>query len=153
MACDSHGKLGAMPGSSRAVLSLLSVGTALACDEGLTPAINRLRGSVTFRGALPSSTAGTCVVACWTCPQSMRDRFAFTPSHPPTLRLASAARTATQTYALALPNGTYHWVLAAWKKQGSLSLQNADTLLREAGYYRNPADTSKIGVVDVNGVT
>jgi len=129
------------------------VGTALACDEGLTPAINGIRGTVTFRGALPESTDVVYVVAYSTFPQSLNDLFAFKPSNPPTLRLDSAARTATQTYALALPNGTYHWVLAAWKKQGSLSLQNADTLLREAGYYRNPADTSKIGVVDVNGVT
>jgi hypothetical protein len=42
-------------------------------------------------------------------------------------------------------------VLAAWKKQGALSQQNADTLLREAGYYKNPADTTQAGVVVVNG--
>jgi hypothetical protein len=40
--------------------------------------------------------------------------------------------------------------VAVWKKIGNLTLSPADTaLLRVAGYYRNPADTSQPGVVTV----
>jgi hypothetical protein len=126
---------------------------ALACDEGLKPKVNGIRGTVTFRGALPESTDFVYIVAYQDLPKSQGDLFSFKPFPPPTLFLDSAARAAPQPYALPLPNGTYHWVLAAWKKQGALSAQTADSLLREAGYYRNPADTTQIGVVEVNGVT
>src|SRR5205823_13706433 len=40
------------------------------------------------------------------------------------------------------------WVLAVWVKRGFTSA-NADSTLRETGYYRDPADTSQPGVVDV----
>ena len=131
---------------------------ALACNDGLKPqtlcpaGFKGICGSVTFRGALPESTDVVYVVAYATFPQSQQDLFSFQPLPPPTLATDSASRAKAQPYALALPNGTYHWVLAAWKKQGTLSQQNADTLLREAGYYRNPSDTTQIGVVVVNGV-
>ena len=136
---------------------LLTAGAAAACNEGLTPqtvcptGFQGICGSVTFRGALPESTDVVYVVAYATFPQSQNDLFSFQPLPPPTLGLDSAARTRSQPYALPLPNGTYHWVLAAWKKQGALSQQNADTLLREAGFYKNPADTTQAGVVVVNG--
>jgi hypothetical protein len=41
-------------------------------------------------------------------------------------------------------------VLAVWKKVGTLSVANADSLLREAGYYRDPSDSTQAGVVIVN---
>ena len=41
-------------------------------------------------------------------------------------------------------------MLAVWKKVGTLTLTPADTaLLRVAGYYRNPADTTQPGSVIV----
>ena len=150
-------KLGSMPRTHRGLWCLLTAGVAAACNEGLTPQaicpadFQGICGSVTFRGALPDSTDVVYVVAYATFPQSQNDLFNFQPLPPPTLGLDSVARTKRQAYALPLPNGTYHWVLAAWKKQGVLSQQNADTLLREAGYYRNPADTTQVGVVVVNG--
>lgn len=139
------------------VVCLLSVGVSLACDEGLKPqavcpaSFQGICGTVTFRGALPESTDVVYVVAYATFPQSQSDLFTFQPVPPPTLRLDSAARASGQPYAVPLPNGTYHWVLAAWKKQGALSQQNADSLLREAGYFKNPADSAQAGIVVVNG--
>jgi len=55
------------------------------------------------------------------------------------------------SYVLGVPSGRYEWVLAVWKKRatGALTPQNADTLLRAAGFYRDPADTSKPGTVVV----
>jgi hypothetical protein len=106
---------------------------------------------VTFRGALPDSTDVVYLVAYPTFPATQNDLFTFQPPSPPILRLDSAARATPQPYTLALPPGTYHWVLAAWKKVGILSLQNADSLLREAGFYRDPADTSQAGTIVVGG--
>jgi hypothetical protein len=145
--------------TSRFQWCLLTAGVAAACNEGLQPqtvcpaGFQGICGSVTFRGALPESTDVVYVVAYATFPQSQNDLFSFQPLPPPTLGLDSAARTRSQPYALPLPNGTYHWVLAAWKKQGALSQQNADTLLREAGFYKNSSDTTRAGVVVVNGAT
>ena len=133
----------------------------VACDEGLTPepisepgcpgSFQGICGRVTFRGAVPDSTDVVYVVAYRTFPTSQNDLFSFVPFPPPTLGLDSASRATPQAYALPLPDGTYQWVLAAWKKMGTLSPQNADSLLREAGYYRDPADTTRIGTVVVNG--
>lgn len=144
-----------MPRVSRSVLGLLTAGVALACNEGLQPRVgfSGIRGTVTFRGALPESTDVVFVVAYAAFPRSQGDLFTYQPLSPPTLNLDSAARANPQPYALQLPGGTYHWVLAAWKKQGPLSQQTADSLLREAGYYRNPVDTTQVGVVVVNGTT
>lgn len=141
---------------SRAALLAVTLG-ALACDAGLAPqptcpsGFVGICGTVTFRGALPDSTDVVYIVAYATFPTTQNDLFNFKPLPPPTLRLDSAARVAPQTYTLPLPAGTYHWVLAAWKKQGTLSPQNADSLLREAGFYRDPADTSKAGTIVVSG--
>ena len=53
-------------------------------------------------------------------------------------------------YSVGLLPGRYEWVLAVWKKAGTLTATAADTaLLRVAGYYRNPGDTSQAGVVAV----
>jgi hypothetical protein len=134
---------------------LLAAGlTLLGCDDGLTPrpaAFVGIRGTVTFRGALPDSTDVVYVVAYATFPTSQAQLFSFQPVPPPTLLLDSASRATPQPYELPLPGGTYDWVLAAWKKQGALSPANADSLLREAGFYRNAADTTQPGVVTVSG--
>jgi hypothetical protein len=144
--------------TSRSRAALLAVVlAALACDEGLLPQSScppgflGICGTVTFRGALPDSTDVVYVVAYATFPANQGDLFTFQPLSPPTLHLDSASRATPQPYTLALPAGTYHWVLAAWKKLGTLSPQNADSLLREAGHYRDPMDTSLIGTVAVAG--
>lgn len=144
----------------RRPLALLRAGLALlGCNEGLTPeprcpaTFVGVCGTVTFRGALPDSTDLVYVVAFATFPQSQAQLFSFKPSQPPTLQLDSTSLAGPQFYQLPLPRGSYAWVLAAWKKLGTLSLQNADSLLREAGYYRDPADTTRAGSVDVAGPT
>lgn len=138
---------------------IVAVFALAGCDEGLTPrticppGFNGVCGTVTFRGALPDSTDAVYVLAYAAFPESAAALFTFQPFPPPTLALDSAARAAPQGYQLPLPNGTYEWVLAAWKKLGPLTPASADSLLREAGYYRDPADPSKAGVVVVNGAT
>lgn len=132
----------------------------LGCDNGLTPrptpttcpvGFVGVCGTVTFNGALPASTDVVYVVAYAMFPKSQADLFSFKPFPPPTLLLDSAARANPQPYQLSLPSGRYEWVLAAWKQQGTLTPDNADSLLREAGYYRDPADPAKPGVVVVSG--
>lgn len=142
----------------RSHIAVLAAGLALlGCDDGLTPqpicqaGLIGVGGTVTFRGALPESTDVVYVVSYAQFPASQADLFTFQPFPPPTLKLDSASRASPQAYRLCLPPGTYAWVLAAWKRQGTLSPTSADSLLREAGYYRDPADTSRAGSVVVNG--
>lgn len=132
----------------------------LGCDEGLTPrqtpttcppGFVGICGTVTFRGALPDSTDAVYVVAYARFPTSQADLFLFQPLPPPSLPLDSVATSGTQHYLLPLPSGSYAWVLAAWKKVGPISAANADSLLREAGYFRDPADTTRPGTVVVAG--
>ena len=132
----------------------------LACDGGLEPApqpttcpasFQGLCGTVVFRGALPESTDVVYVVAYATVPRSQADLFTFQPAIPPQLDLPDSTADSLRFYTLPLPGGRYEWVLAVWKKQGSLTFANADSLLREAGYYRNPADTAQRGAVNVYG--
>ncbi|MGH7606627.1 MAG: hypothetical protein ACREME_04735, partial [Gemmatimonadales bacterium] len=53
-------------------------------------------------------------------------------------------------YSVPLPPGRYEWVLAVWKKEGMLTFTTADTaLLREAGHYRDAADSTRPGAVTV----
>ncbi len=142
----------------------LSLLCATACNEGLQPhagaqghpcpsSFQGICGTVTFRGALPESTDVVYVVAYRTFPTTATDLFTFMPVPPPTLFLDDASRAGPQPFTISLPDTSYAWILAAWKKQGSLTPQNADSLLREAGYYRDPADTSKPGTVVVRGRT
>lgn len=133
---------------SRSLLALV----ALACNDGLQPTPlcqpGAVCGTVTFRGALPDSTDVMYVVAYQAFPQSINALFTFQPAPPPQLRLPTPGDS-TSSYTLPLPSGQYQWVLAVWKKVGTLTIANADTLLREAGYYRDPADSTKAGVVTV----
>ncbi|OLC07876.1 MAG: hypothetical protein AUH42_02775 [Gemmatimonadetes bacterium 13_1_40CM_70_11] len=124
----------------------------LACNEGLQPVPLCQRGfvgicgTVHFRGTLPDSTAAVYLVAYPTFPQSRNDLFNFVPFPPQSIPTADS----TYFYTLGIPNGRYEWVLAAWVKLG-FTTANADSTLREAGYYRDKADTAKPGVVMVNG--
>jgi hypothetical protein len=54
-------------------------------------------------------------------------------------------------YQLALAPGRYEWVLAVWKKLGPFSPTNADSLLREAGFYEDPGAPGQPGAVTVDG--
>src|SRR5438309_251026 len=132
----------------------------VACNGGLGPApaptscpknFTGICGTLTIRGATPESTDVVYVVAYQTFPQSRGDLFSYTPLVPPTISLADP----TYFYTLPVPNGRYEWVLTVWKKQGMLTIANADSLLREAGYYkRSDADTSRFGagIVVVNSI-
>ena len=116
----------------------------VACNGGLgpTPAptscpknFTGICGTVTIRGATPESTDVVYVVAYQTFPQSRGELFDFfprLPNQPATVSLADS----TYFYTLGIPNGRYDWVLAVWKKVGNLTIANADSLLREAGYYK-----------------
>jgi len=135
----------------------------VACNGGLgpTPAptscptnFTGICGTVTIRGAIPETTEVVYVVAYQTFPQSRGELFDFfprLPNQPATVSLADS----TYFYTLGIPNGRYEWVLAVWKKKGNLTIANADSLLREAGYYkRSDADTSRFGagIVVVNSI-
>lgn len=136
---------------SRAVLTALAAIAVLACDGGLQPeprCPSGICGTVTIRGAQPESTDAVFVIAYRTFPQTCDDIADFVPLPPPAISLDSP----TATYALPLPDGRYEWIVAAWKKLGALTLTPADTaILREAGFYRDPANTSQPGAVTLAG--
>jgi len=124
------------------------VAATLACNGGLqpTPASPGISGIVTYRGAVPDSTQAVYVVAYHSFPHSRDSLFTFQPpvqSLQP-LPLGGAAA----PYNIPVESGRYEWVVAVWVKQG-FTLANADSTLRETGYYRDPADTSRPGVVTV----
>ena len=133
---------------SRLSRAALCSAAALACNGGLQPttACAGICGTVTYQGSLPDSlkdsTAAVLILAFATFPQSPSDLLLFEPSvafvdtgGPP------------RRYVLQVPNGTYEWVLAVWEKKShtGLSAQNADSLLREVGFYHNPADATPQG--------
>src|SRR5437870_5056657 len=125
------------------------VAAALACNEGLQPnTCPGICGTVTFRGALPDSTQAVYVVAYHTFPHSRDSLFTFQPSVG--LLRALPLDGPPAFYALPIDTGRYEWVVAVWVKQG-FNLTNADSTLREAGYYRDPADTAQPGAVTVAG--
>jgi hypothetical protein len=129
-----------------ACAALVTIG--LACNAGLQPttAPPAIRGTVTFRGAVPESTQAAYVVAYHTFPRSRDNLFAFQP--PVGSLQALPLDRASTTYAIPVETGRYEWVLAVWVKQG-FTLANADSTLREAGYFRDRADPSRAGIVDV----
>lgn len=137
----------------RHALFALFVGLALACDGGLEPtpacptSFVGICGTATFRGAKPDSTDLLYLVAYDSFPKVQSDFFKFKPFPPPTIPAGGPP----YLYQLGVPSGRYEWVVAVWKKIGTLSPDgsNADTLLRAAGFYRNPADTSRPGTVTV----
>ena len=140
---------------------LLLLALILGCNDGLQPAVIcdphlvGVCGHVTFRGAVPDSTFAVYIVAYRTFPQSRTDLFNFVPLPPQQLALPTAGDS-VEAYSLTLLNDQYHWILAVWVKVGldPTDTANADAHLMEAGFYRDPADTSKAGVVTVlNGAT
>lgn len=128
----------------------------LACDGGLEPepatacsaGVVGICGTVRFRGAIPESTDVVYVIAYPSFPQDQSDLFTFQPAAPATPPILALGDTIA-TYELRVPPGRYEWVLAVWKKIGVLNPATAEDLLRESGFYRDPADTSRAGVVTV----
>jgi hypothetical protein len=125
----------------------------LACSGGLEPepicaaSLVGLCGTVRFRGAIPDSTDNVFIAAYATFPQTCTDLISNRrPLIPGTVPYTDSVT----DYSVELPPDTYHWVLAVWKKTGTLTLTASDTaLLRVAGYYRNPSDTTQPGIVTV----
>jgi hypothetical protein len=111
------------------------------------PSLVGLCGTVRFRGTIPDSTNNVFIAAYITLPQTCTDlinnRRPVIPGSVPYTDSAAA-------YSVALSPGTYQWVLAVWKKVGTLTLSPADTaLLRVAGYYRSLTDSTQPGLVTV----
>jgi hypothetical protein len=141
--------------SCAACVALVAV-AALACNEGLRPTpvpttcpagFRGVCGTVTFRGAVPDSTQAVFIVAFDTFPRTRAELFSFKPALPAPLPLGNAS----DFYTVPLPDGRYEWVVAVWEKIGTLTPQTAGTLLQETGFFRDPSDTTKPGVVVVNG--
>lgn len=131
----------------------LCIAVVAACGGGLAPepicapTLVGICGTVRFRGTIPDSTDNVFIAAYaafpQTCTELINNRQPFIPGSVPYTDSAAA-------YSVELAPGDYHWVLAVWKKVGNLTLTPQDTaLLRVAGYYRNPADTTQPGVVTV----
>lgn len=136
--------------AARAALAAVAA-ALLACNEGLRPiTCSGICGTVTFSGAAPESTQAVYVVAYHTFPHSQDSLFNFRPPLPSLHALPLGGL--PTFYDIPVETGRYEWVLAVWVKQG-FNLSNADSTLREAGFYRNPADTSQPGVVTVAGGT
>ena len=126
---------------------------AMACDAGLEPepicarGLIGVCGTIRFSGTIPDSTDNVFVAAYVNFPQTCNDlilnRQPFIPSSVPYTDSVSL-------YSIELLSGPYEWVVAVWKKVGNLTLTaNDTTLLRVAGYYRNPADSTQPGTVTV----
>ena len=140
--------------SLRAAAALVTaLAAALACDGGLEPepicarGLVGVCGTIRFSGTLPDSTDNVFVAAYTsfpqTCSQLILNRQPFIPSSVPYTDSVSL-------YSVTLLADQYEWVLAVWKKVGNLTLTPQDTvLLRVAGYYRDPADTTQPGAVTV----
>ena len=136
-----------MPRVMRVSLSLVAL---LACNQGLEPipvcgpGFVGVCGTVRFHGALPDSTQAVYVIAYESFPDSRDDLYDL---QPPLFLLQPLSLDDTIAfYTLPLTGTRYEWVLAAWVKQG-FSLANADTHLFEAGYYRDPVDPNRPGLV------
>ena len=130
----------------------LAAAVAAACHEGLQPTPTcppgfvGMCGLVTVLVPLPDSTQAVYVIAYHTFPHSRDSLFSF---QPPVAKLKPLPLDSASTfYLIPVDPGRYEWVVAVWVKQG-FTVANADSTLREAGYYRYPADTSQPGVVNV----
>jgi len=129
------------------------VAAAMACDAGLEPepicarGLIGVCGTIRFSGTIPDSTDNVFVATYASLPQTCNDlifnRQPFIPSSVP-------YTDSVALYSVPVPADRYEWVLAVWKKVGNLTLTAEDTtLLRVAGYYRDPADSTQPGVVTV----
>jgi hypothetical protein len=136
-----------------AAVCVAVLAAAMACDAGLEPepicarGLVGVCGTIRFSGTIPDSTDNVFVAAYVNFPQTCNDlifnRQPFIPSSVP-------YSDSVALYSIELLSGPYEWVLAVWKKVGNLTLTaNDTTLLRVAGYYRNPADSTQPGIVTV----
>ena len=137
----------------------LAAAVAAACHEGLQPTPTcppgfvGICGLVTVLVPLPDSlkdtTEAVFIVAYKSFPTAPESLFNFLPLPPPTIPTSPS----TYPYSLKVPNGRYEWVLAVWKKKGTLTTQSADSLLREVGFYKDGGDITAqgTGIVTVNG--
>jgi hypothetical protein len=144
---------------SRMWRAALAVAATAACNEGLQPtptcprSLVGICGLLTFQVPLPDSlkdsTDAVFIVAYTNFPTAPESLFNFLPLPPPTI----PTNNPTVPYTLAVPPGRYEWVLAVWKKKGTLTTQTADSLLREVGFYRDDGDTTRYGsgIVTVDG--
>src|SRR6266702_1744276 len=109
-------------------VACLAAAAAAACNEGLRPT-----------PTCPPGFVGICGLVTFHLP----------PFPPPTV----PTNNSTYAYTLQVPSGRYEWVLAVWKKKGTLTTQSADSLLREVGFYRDDGDTTThgSGIVTVDG--
>ena len=137
----------------RIAVAAMLLPLALGCDGGLGPepaataCSAGICGVVHFRGAVPDSTDYVRVVVYRTVPDSLSQLTAFAGfSDPLPLGPGSARYTCCIT---PLPPGSYAWVLVVWKKLGLLDVTSAPALLRVAGSYLEPADTTRLGVVTI----
>jgi hypothetical protein len=140
--------------SLRPAAALVTVlAAALACDAGLEPepicarGLIGLCGTIRFSGTIPDSTDNVFVAAYESFPQTCGDlifnRQPFIPSSVPYTDSASL-------YSIPLLPARYEWIVAAWKKLGNLTGGAQDTtLLRVAGYYRDPVDSTQPGAITV----
>jgi len=136
-----------------AAVLVAALAAALACDAGLEPepicarGLIGVCGTIRFSGAIPDSTDNVFVATYVSFPQTCNDlifnRQPFIPSSVP-------YTDSVTLYSVSLPPDQYEWVLAVWKKVGQLTLTASDTaLLRVAGYYRNPADSTQPGTITI----
>ncbi len=136
----------------RAAAALLA-SLVLACDGGLKPEPATTNcpagvcGVVHFRGAVPDSTDYVRVVVYAFVPTTAAELTAFAGfSDPLPLGGDSAFYSCCIT---PLQPGTYGWILVVWKKLGVLDVTTAPDLLREAGIYFDPSDSTRFGTVAV----
>jgi len=132
---------------------LLLVAVVAACGGGLepepicAPLLVGLCGSLRFRGAVPANTENVFIAAYLAFPQTCTD---LINNRRPVIPGSVPFTDSIAAYSVPLSPAAYHWVVAVWKKPGTLTLTPADTqYLRVAGYYRNPADSTQPGVVTV----
>ncbi len=135
--------------AAAAVLALCALG----CDAGLKPEVSStycpagICGVVHFVGAVPDSTDWVRIVVYRAVPDSLSQLVSFAGfSDALPLGTDSAIYRCCIT---PLVPGAYAWVLVVWKHLGVLTVTSAPTLLREAGSYYDPADSTKLGTVTV----
>jgi hypothetical protein len=135
--------------TAAALLALCVAG----CDAGLKPEVSStycasgICGVVHFLGTVPDSTDYVRVVVYDSVPGTVAELTAFAGfSDPLPLGADSAFYHCCIT---PLAPGSYAWVLVVWKKVGVLDVSSAPSLLRVAGSYLDPADTTRFGVVAV----
>ena len=128
---------------------------ALGCDAGLHPEVpttacaTGICGVVHFRGAVPDSTDYVRVAVYQSLPDSLDQLLSFAGfSDPLPLGPDSAIYRCCIT---PLAPGSYAWVLVVWKQLGPLDATTAPALLRVAGSYLDPADSTRLGTVSVDG--